>query len=260
MGLFNDDCESEVLCDVPLYPNAWNVWLLARSMDDDPSRSQITSELQTLFGRDISQKLGGISNWLPGTGNDAATDLGVHTFLGHSPNPDDLTDHKALSIAEWKISQQFQGSSSPVLVRTLDQCQHSGPAPHVRGPKFTFVLVQFVWRGTALSVPWIGSRKYGVDIPLLPTSSSWHRCLNPATYLLTEVWKPLVSKEVPKNASDTFLGQFGNGIEKLENLGKTVKDSIVKTVVVNQVVMAVAAGGLLYVVGKHYANGGRIGL
>lgn len=255
MGIFNDDCEAEVTCDVPLYPGSWNVWLLARSMHDNPTSAQIHEELQRLFGRNLVQNVVRVSNWLPRTD---ATDLGIHTFLGHSKNPDDLTDHAALQIAEWKIAQKYQGTSSPVLVRDLAQCGHTGPAPRILGPKFTFVLVQFVWRGGELSVPWIGSRRYGYDLPGFPAAYSWSRCLNPATYLLTEVWRPLAAKEVPTNPSDTFLGQFGNGVEKLQKLGKIVKDSVVRAQIATQVIGAIGAAGLLYVVGRHYANGGRL--
>lgn len=258
MGLLSDSCETKVLCDVPLYPGQWNVWELIRTMDDNPTAEQIQEELKRIFGRNVAQRLGvRVSNWLP---RDDATDLAIHTFLGHSKNPADLTDLAAFQKAEWKLALQFQGSSSVILVRDLAQCEFTGPAPPgVKGKRFTRILVQFVWRGHELSTSWKGTTKFGAQLPGFPSGAGyiWDDCLNDATYILAEVWKPLASKQVPENPSDTFLGQFGNGVARLgDALEKGTKKAL-ETKLKMEVIGGLLAAGLVFVVGREYLSAKR---
>lgn len=258
VGLFSDACTAKLTCDVPLFPNMWNVWLVAVSMEDNPSADQIRKELRRLYGRNLTQQAGAhLSDWLP---NSDATDLAIHTFLGHSEDPQNLTDMKALSKAEWELATKYLGSSSVVLAADLNQCATAPgtPPPGLRGKAYTLVLVQFVWRGNDLSTGWKGASRNAVPgwLPGAGIPLPFSACLNQADYLLTEVWKPLESKQVPATGSDSWLGNLSNEIDKIK---KKVVDGATKTVIGIHVAMAAGAAVAvlgLFAYGK-VASGGR---
>ncbi len=179
IGCDEDEEKFQETCAIPLLPNSWNTWLLARTVLDEPAMADLPQKTETFL------------KWVFSKGT-------VYGRLFQSGEIDSVRV-KVLGTAESLIPQNVVNdlaAQKQVPIATLDGCQKLWPgelgmrAQDGKTP-FVLVLVSFVYRGTRTAMPWPASRGIAaglspVTLPVL--TAEW--CPADTDWLLTAAFSP----------------------------------------------------------------------
>ena len=168
-----DVSEFKERCRIPLFPQKWNVWVLLRSLEDNPTVEQMCDELKELFGCDVvSRNLVRTDPWFYDRGRVQGLTSGFFLIetdqARESFPPPALADWDKLDKSLDVVAARFQGQPGgwePAVNMGDDpRCAALQPPPG----NYTAVTVAFVYRGHDVDMAWPVNRR---------VESSWLKSL-----------------------------------------------------------------------------------
>ena len=147
-------------CRVPLYPQKWNVWVLLRSLEDNPTVEQMQDELRELFGCDVvSRNFVRTDPWFYDRGRVQGLTYGFFLPEKEKTYPPFVADTDALDAALDAVAVKYQGQPDgyvgAVNITDGGACAELQPPPG----NYTAVTVAFVYRGFDVDMPWPVNRR-----------------------------------------------------------------------------------------------------
>lgn len=171
----------EERCRIPLFPDKWNVWLMAIRVTEDLTQRQITDEIFALMGQALTlgkpASLVGI-HFDPWFKDDAknVSNLSVGFFMPdeYDPEAEEIWDADKLDA---EMQHVFgEEASSIEVVADVSGTGGTGfpscPAIEINTPPITFAIVSFFYRGTNQEMRWPLTKRIRIgDLPLAARTS-----------------------------------------------------------------------------------------
>lgn len=171
-----DVSEFKERCRLPLFPQKWNVWVMLRSLDDNPTVEQMREELKELFGCDaVSRNLVRTDPWFYDRGRIQGLTSGF--FLQETDQvradfpPPSLADWDKLDKSLDAVAKRFQGQPDGYVAAASWNAE--GACAELKPPQgnYTAVTVAFVYRGHDVDMPWPVNRR--VQSAILKNMPLW---------------------------------------------------------------------------------------
>jgi hypothetical protein len=164
----------------PLFPGVWNRWLLARTGRDNPDDKTLRDTLAAVMTR-----------WFPNGDWGRAEVLVTYTVPAGSARSGQVTT--SAGVADLiHVVKVWRGQKFPPVLPAVKRREQLTVLPTLRsGYDDVYMLIEFVYRGTAREMPWPVYRA----ADSIFTYSGW--CPIEADWMLVQALQPDVTEKPP---------------------------------------------------------------